>query len=50
MPRLDETRLMGPRGGVGGVGRPCSALRDSVASGLRVVSKYPSQDGADPRQ
>src|SRR3954468_12034389 len=46
MPRLDETRLIGPRGGDGGVGRPCSAVRDSVASGLRVVSKCPSQVGA----
>src|SRR6187397_779029 len=40
MPRLDDTRLMGPRGGAGGVGRPCSAVRESVASGLRVVSKW----------
>ena len=49
MPRFDDTRLIGPRGGAGGVGRPCNALRASVASGLRVVSKCSSQQDAAPR-
>jgi hypothetical protein len=41
MSKLLETLLIGPRGGGGGVERPCELGRASVASGFRDGSTQP---------